>query len=65
MITIQNISPDDSPRYGEDKYILKINHKIICKFSHTRSVDGLAACLRDAADAVDKVRLEELADLCR
>lgn len=52
MITIQNITPDyDENEYGND-YVVCINGRLICELTHDRP-DGLAACLRKAADAVD------------
>ena len=35
------------------KYEVKINNRTICRFTHSRS-DGLATCLRRAANAVAK-----------
>jgi hypothetical protein len=37
---------------GERLYELSINHKLICDFKHRRK-DGLAECLRKAANAAD------------
>ncbi len=51
-IIINNISDDQSP-VGVQDYELLINKKLICTFNHDRSHDGLAQCLRDAADAVE------------
>lgn len=70
MIVITNISEDALLR-GMNKYELKINEKVICRFEHDRHPEGLAQCLRDAADAVDKkndenqVDITELRDLFR
>lgn len=49
------ISNDGSnPRaVGEHGYVLSINNKVICKFTHQRE-EGLSQCLRRAADAVAK-----------
>lgn len=55
-IIIQNLgavderSADDP--MGERNYVVRINDKIITYFKHTRK-DGLATCLRKAAEAVD------------
>ncbi len=50
MIVINNI--DKNPRnIGPHQYVLRINAKEICSFSHNRE-DGLATCLRKAANAV-------------
>lgn len=52
-IIITNITSDSG---WPDRYILRINQNVICEFIHIRKHDGLAQCLRDAADAVDTVR---------
>ncbi len=51
MITITNISKN----YNVDihKYKIKINEISICEFEHLTE-EGLAECLRKAADSVDK-----------
>lgn len=54
-ILITNIT-EGQPDDGLDRYIVRINKKEICKFSHERKINGLAQCLRDAADAVDAQR---------
>jgi hypothetical protein len=54
MIKIINISDDDAPNIGLNRYAVKINDKLITEFDHERAVDGLEKCLRDAADAVEK-----------
>lgn len=38
---------------GKQTYRLQINQELICKFKHVRE-EGLAECLRRAAEAVDK-----------
>jgi len=48
-IIIQNMKGD---ALGVCTYQLRINQKIIAEFEHSRP-DGLAACLRRAADAVE------------
>ncbi len=53
-IIIHNITRDHVPN-GLNQYELLINKKLICEFEHDRSHDGLAQCLRDAADAVDSI----------
>lgn len=61
-IVIINVSPDDAPDIGANQYEVRINGRVICQFEHDRAPDGLAACLRDAADAVDakrSLRLEQ------
>ena len=55
-VVIQNVTPRDWPKGKKDEYVVKINQRIICHFSHTRHHDGLAQCLRDAAVAVDKAK---------
>ena len=52
-IIITNVSSDEAPIYGENNYLVRINDKVICNFTHDRKPDGLAQCLRDAAIAVD------------
>ena len=54
-IIITNISSDEQSSELDD-YMLRINDNVICLFQHKREIDGLARCLRDAADAVDKER---------
>ena len=51
MVAIVNVSngPDLT---GVQEYEVRINSKVICKFTHVRE-NGLAECLRKAADAVD------------
>jgi hypothetical protein len=53
MIAIVNVSPDSSPMIGINQYEVRINHSVICEFEHDRRAEGLAQCLRDAADAVE------------
>lgn len=53
MIAIVNISGDDLKQFGENTYSVRINHKEIVQFKHQRQ-DGLAECLRKAAQAVDE-----------
>lgn len=49
-IIIENV--DSNPRtIGKHRYVLRINTHVINYFFHSRE-DGLAACLRAAADAV-------------
>lgn len=51
-IIITNVSTHDDV-YGLNQYVVRINNQpVIAQFDHTRS-EGLAACLRRAADAVD------------
>jgi len=64
MIKIINISPL-APNQGVNRYRLQINDNVICEFEHDRHWDGLAACLRDAAKAVEldhEKRVNEIAD---
>ena len=60
MISIINISPEGTKDFGLHKYALRINKYIITEFEHQRTPKGLAQCLRDAADAVDKLEDEKL-----
>jgi len=38
---------------GERRYVVKVNMKVVAEFTHFRR-DGLAVCLRKAAEAVEK-----------
>ncbi len=49
---ITNITNDHIP-VGENQYVVRINNCVICEFLHNRTYNGLAQCLRDAADAVE------------
>tara|TARA_R110000850_G_scaffold48912_2_gene120945 strand:- start:4668 stop:4940 length:273 start_codon:yes stop_codon:yes gene_type:complete len=53
-IIISNISDESAPMSGTNSYEVKINRELILKFTHNRQHDGLAQCLRDAADAIDE-----------
>ncbi len=63
-IIITNVTNDHKPT-GVNDYVVKINNRVICEFTHDRSYQGLAQCLRDAADAVDAKgeRKEEQMDI--
>ena len=52
-IIIRNVSTGVPT--GVQQYELKINQRILLQFEHTRE-DGLAVCLRKAADAVEADR---------
>ena len=54
---------DESKDYEKDSYVVRINKKIICEFEHKRKINGLADCLRDAADAVDNQSIDSHAVL--
>lgn len=62
MIAVVNVSDDDAPMTGPNKYEVRINSTVICSFDHDRQHDGLAQCLRDAADAVDTQRALKMAE---
>lgn len=54
MIIIRNITLcDESQTTGIHEYELLINRELIVRFTHNRRPNGLAQCLRDAADALD------------
>lgn len=55
MIAIINQGGDMS---GECEYRIQINNELITTFKHSRP-DGLAECLRKAADAVEKEKEEK------
>jgi hypothetical protein len=59
MLAIVNVSADDAPATGMNRYEVRINSRVIATFEHDRKLDGAAQCLRDAADAVDRCRAEE------
>lgn len=59
MLAIVNVSPDDAPLTGRNKYEVRINRRVIASFEHDRQPDGAAQCLRDAADAVERCRAGE------
>lgn len=59
MLAIVNVSPDDAPLTGRNKYEVRINSRVIATFEHDRQPDGAAQCLRDAADAIERCRAEE------
>lgn len=63
MLAIVNVSPDDAPLNGRNKYEVRINRRVIATFEHDRQPDGAAQCLRDAADAVERCRAEDRAAL--
>ena len=54
MIAIVNVSPPNAPVLGPNEYEVRINRQVITTFTHERKINGIAQCLRDAADAVDK-----------
>ena len=60
LIAIFNVSNGDTTK--KQTYNLQINNDLICTFQHFRS-DGLAECLRSAADAVDKSRYQDEMDM--
>lgn len=61
-IIIQNMSGEDFGNDVINKYQVRINTKVIAEFEHWRK-DGLAECLRKAADAVeDPNRVEVIND---
>lgn len=59
MLAIVNVSPEDAPLEGRNKYEVRINRTVIATFEHDRKIDGAAQCLRDAADAVERCRKQE------
>lgn len=60
MIAIVNMGPRTDDPGGERTYEVKINSKVICTFQHYRR-EGLAECLRRAAEAVE---VKDLNDFC-
>ena len=51
-IIVHNITEGGIDYSGINKYQVRINQKVIAEFEHLRT-DGLATCLRKAADAVE------------
>jgi len=58
MIAIVNVSKKCKP-YGIHEYEVRINRDVVCKFTHRRE-HNLETCLRHAADAVEKARIEAI-----
>lgn len=58
MIAIVNVSTHED-NYGLNQYELRINSRVIAKFDHVRS-EGLAVCLRKAAEAAERAHLDEV-----
>jgi hypothetical protein len=56
MLAIVNVSPVGTPPDGPNEYEVRINRWTIATFTHERTPQGAAQCLRDAADAVEKRR---------
>lgn len=59
-IIIQNVST--GALCGLQDYELRINQCVIVRFSHVRE-DGLATCLRKAAEAVETARNEKITQI--
>lgn len=57
MIGIYNKGKSLLPEYSS--YQVQINDRYICEFDRKRS-EGLATCLRKAADAVEKAEMNRL-----
>ena len=55
MITIKQA---DENTHGQNTYTVMLRSQLICRFEHDK-LDGLAACLQKATDAVE---LSEWAD---
>lgn len=51
-VVIENLSPPETPDDQPHQYRLRINRNEVVQFRHRRD-EGLAECLRRAADAVD------------
>jgi DNA-directed RNA polymerase specialized sigma54-like protein len=59
MLVIVNVSPPNTPTTGINQYEVRVNQKVIASFEHDRQYMNAAQCLRDAADALEKARLQE------
>ena len=58
MIAIVNVTPrDEYDPSGVSRYEVRINRDVVARFQHPRP-NGLAACLRAAAKAVDEAQKE-------
>lgn len=65
MIAIVNCGPYDDPNpLGVRTYEVRINSEVITTFKHARG-DGLAECLRKAANAVAAKHWQEVEQLCQ
>lgn len=54
VVKIENVSPRAARDDEEHDYVLRFNNEpVLVRFRHVRS-QGLAACLRAAADAVER-----------
>lgn len=63
MISIVNKGPYDDPDPGGERiYEVRINSTLIVSFQHCRR-DGLAVCLRKAAEAVQEAEYRKLVGL--
>ena len=65
MIGIRNLGPlEGEDKAGIHRYEVRVNLDApVAHFVHRRS-DGLAECLRRAADAVERAGVLRLVDLC-
>lgn len=65
MINIVNMGPHDkNDPMGWRTYKISINSYVITTFQHKRS-DGLEVCLLKAAKAVERQKLEDVANMVR
>lgn len=61
-ILITNVSTHDDLT-GSNQYTVRINNQpVIARFDHVRS-EGLAMCLRRAAEAVEATQIKETRDV--
>lgn len=58
-IIIQNLGKFNNKTY---RYRINIDKKFVCEFFHERTRNGLSTCLREAADAIDKIQSKERKD---
>lgn len=63
MIAIVNVSENISP-VGTQDYELRINARVIAHFKHKRE-DGLTVCLQKAAQAAEKAKWQEAAEMLK
>jgi hypothetical protein len=61
MLVIVNVTKEN--RQERNDYEVRVNNRVIATFQHDRCYNGAAQCLRDAADAVEKLQLDRHAEL--
>lgn len=62
MIAIVNITSNSGLNAEVHRYQLRINDKVIGRFTHRRSL-GLGECLRKAAECADEATIKKMTEL--